>query len=156
MEETKTCSTCKTEKPLNAFTKSKAQKTGYMGYCKACNTERNKRYRKDEATLERACSRVFSYLSRRVKEKGYQLDFDAKFLEELYKKQNGKCSFTGDPLELGSGSRRTLSVDRTNSSLGYLKENVTLVTWEVNNCKQDLSVEEFRELCRKVLLHGKD
>jgi hypothetical protein len=150
----KHCSTCGELKPLELFTSNKSQPSGYMTYCKACNNERNKRYRKSESNLERASKRIFSYLSRRVREKGFELDFDYHFLEELYKRQEGLCAYTKVPLDLQAGTPNTLSVDRVDSSKGYLKTNVKLVTWVVNNCKQDLSLADFRDLCEKVLKNG--
>jgi CRISPR/Cas system Type II protein with McrA/HNH and RuvC-like nuclease domain len=151
---TKVCSTCKVEKSLFDFTANKSQKTGYMTYCKDCNSIRNQKYRKETATVERACKRVFSYLSRRVKEKKLDLDFDVDYLMYLYHKQQGVCVYTGDSLALQSGLYNTLSVDRIDSSKGYIKDNVCLVTWRVNNCKQDLSLKDFHDLCKKVLEHG--
>jgi hypothetical protein len=152
----KHCTTCREFKPLTDFTANKSQESGYMGYCKACNNERNKRYRKQEATLDRACKRVYSYLHRRVRSKGFDLDFDSKYLEELFNVQEGLCAYTGDILELNAGYRNTLSVDRVDSSKGYIKDNVVLTTWEVNNCKQDLSLEDFRSLCERVLKNVSD
>ncbi len=35
----KTCSKCKTEKPLVEFTKNKAKKDGHNGYCKKCQAK---------------------------------------------------------------------------------------------------------------------
>jgi hypothetical protein len=148
------CTTCGTTKPLSEFTANKSKPTGYMTYCKQCNSSRNKRYRQETATVERACKRVYSYLTRRVREKNLDLDFGVDYLMYLFHKQNGLCVYTGDALSLQSGMSTTLSVDRIDSSKGYIKENVCLVTWQVNNCKQDLSVDNFRMLCKKVLDHA--
>ena len=146
----KLCSSCKETKNIVEFTANKSQKTGYMSYCKSCNNARNKKYRSGPNTLERACKRIFAYLQRRTRTKKLELDFTASFLETLYVLQEGKCKYTGDILNLSSNSKKTISVDRVDSSIGYLKTNVVLTTWEVNNCKQDLSFFDFVELCRKV------
>lgn len=152
---TKKCSTCAKEKLICDFTRNKNQPSGYMGYCKDCNNKRNKAYRRDCENLPRACKRVYSYVSRRVRVKGYDVDFGPEFIEELYKLQNGYCAYTGDKLSLQAGLPSTLSLDRIDSALGYTKDNVRLVTWEVNNAKQDRSMEEFVLLCKKVLDNGK-
>ena len=125
-----------------------------MCYCKACNNERNKTYRRDPNNLTRACIRVFGYIKRRSRVKGIELSIDAAFIEELYKLQLGYCAYTGDKLSLQAGLPTTLSVDRVNSGLGYTKDNVKLVTWEVNNIKQDLEMDSFILLCKKVIDHG--
>ena len=147
----KHCSVCKEYKPLEDFTSNKSQLSGKMGYCKACNSERNKKYRQDTKSLPRACKRVYGYLSRRVREKNLELDFEASYLEELYRIQKGLCAYTKEKLEIASGRHNTLSVDRIDSSKGYTKDNVCLTTWRVNNCKQDLSLFDFVELCKKVV-----
>lgn len=147
----KHCVTCGEFKELFDFTANKSQPSGYMGYCKSCNNERNKRYRKNGVTLERACKRIYSYLYRRVRSKGLILNFDAKYLEDLYHIQKGLCAYTNDKLELNAGYSNTLSVDRIDSGKGYEKSNVVLTTWEVNNCKQALSLEQFKSLCEKVV-----
>jgi hypothetical protein len=149
----KHCTTCGEFKTLFEFTANRNQDSGYMGYCKACNNARNKRYRKQEATLQSACKRVYSYLLRRVRVKNFELDFNATHLEKLFEVQNGLCAYTGESLELNAGYSNTLSVDRVNSSKGYTKDNIVLTTWEVNNCKQDLSLERFKALCAKVVEH---
>lgn len=152
----KHCTVCKEFKVLEDFTSNKSQNTGKMGYCKACNNSRNKKYRQDSENLERACKRVYGYLSRRVRDKGFDLDFQYNFLLELYQTQNGKCAYTNEPLEICAGKQNTLSVDRIDSSKGYIKSNVCLTTWRVNNCKQNLSLFDFVELCKKVVENATD
>jgi len=152
----KVCSTCKVEKLLIDFTSNKFMPTGYMTYCKDCNNKRNKRYRGDNTNLTRACKRVFGYLSRRCRVKSMVVDIDYQYIEHLYNLQGGLCAYTKDKLELGSNSNNTLSIDRIDSSLGYIKSNIVLTTWKVNNCKQDLSLQEFKELCKKVIENDKD
>lgn len=44
-----------------------------------------------------------------------------------------------------------LSVDRIDSTKGYSKENVQLVCMAANQMKNDLSMEEFVEMCEAVL-----
>lgn len=151
----KKCSTCSREKPICEFTRNKNQSSGYMGYCKDCNNRRNKLYRRDCESLPRACKRIYGYLSRRARIKGHDVDFGPDFIEELYKLQNGCCAYTGDKLSIQAGLPSTLSLDRIDSSMGYTKSNVMLVTWEVNNAKQDRSMSDFVSLCKKVVDNGK-
>ncbi len=154
LPKTKTCSTCKIEKPIIEFTRNKSQPTGYMCYCKDCNNKRNKKFRRDPNNLKRACARVFSYIARRVRVKNLSIDIDVSFIEHLYNIQGGRCAYTGDNLSLESGLNSTMSVDRVDSSKGYTKDNVKLVTWEVNNMKQSASMKEFLVVCKKVLANA--
>jgi hypothetical protein len=145
------CTVCKEEKDVSLFTSNKNKPNGKMSYCKDCNNDRNKRYRRDSTNVLRACKRVYGYLQRRVRVKNLKIDFDVEFLVEIYEKQEGLCSYTREKLELSSGSHNTLSVDRKDSSRGYTKDNVCLTTWKVNNCKQDLSYEAFVAICKQVV-----
>ena len=145
------CTICKKEKDLRLFTSNKNKPNGKMSYCKECNNDRNKKYRRDSTNLLRACKRVYGYLQRRVRIKNFEVDFGPEFLVFLYEQQQGLCAYTKEPLELSSGSLNTLSVDRKDSSKGYTKDNVCLTTWKVNNCKQDLDYESFVAICKQVV-----
>lgn len=50
--EVKTCSTCKTDKPVSEFGKLAASKDGYLSFCKECNRARNKEYRSSKKTVK--------------------------------------------------------------------------------------------------------
>ena len=82
----------------------------------------------------------------------------AEYLSELYEKQTGLCALSGQAMELAVTSRHLgndshltnkASPDRIDSSRGYVPGNIQLTTWWVNQCKIDLTMEEFRN---KVLL----
>jgi len=83
-------------------------------------------------------------------------------LDEVYKvgeSQNWKCAFTGVDLEFVRGGTNwggkwcnpnSCTIDRIDSSKGYIKGNIQLVTWKVNCIKRDLSDEEFVGICKQV------
>lgn len=76
--------------------------------------------------------------------------------EELWRqflKQNKKCAFTGIVLTFNEAQRDssgTASLDRIDSSKGYVKGNVQWVHKDVNYMKGDLSEEQFLNYCRLV------
>ena len=73
---------------------------------------------------------------------------------EIYKNQKGLCALTGREMThiQGEGRIRTnISIDRIDSNRGYLKENIQLVCADVNKAKQELSISEFKNLCKMVL-----
>ena len=150
----KRCSTCRRRKPLGEFTKNKSQKSGYMCYCKACHNKRNNSVRKDCLSISTACKRLHWYIKNRIRRKNRDLEFGPEFIEELYNLQNGRCAYTGDVLEIRAGFSNTMSVDRIDSSIGYTKDNIRLVTWEVNKAKMDSTMSDFVLLCKKVAKHG--
>ena len=72
----------------------------------------------------------------------------------LWEKQDGKCALTGMQMtyKFYEGRVNTnLSVDRINSTKGYSKDNVQLVCMAANQMKNDLSMEEFINMCESVL-----
>lgn len=78
-----------------------------------------------------------------------------EYLKKLYHQQDGRCFYTRK--EIIPPYRYTrlfdkdiLSVDRIDSSLGYVEGNICLVTKEINMMKQVLSHDRFVELCHTV------
>ena len=78
----------------------------------------------------------------------------------LFRQQNGKCALTGRELfidpqyarhHVGQQSIQTASLDRIDSSRGYIKWNVQWVHVKVNRMKWDLDQDEFVRLCREVV-----
>ena len=77
-------------------------------------------------------------------------DLTIEYLLDLYAQQGGRCFYTGLELSPEANHDRTLSIDRIDSSVGYVKGNVVLCVWDANGMKQDLKQERFIELCHLV------
>lgn len=82
---------------------------------------------------------------------------DMEYLWGLYLKQNKKCALSDVDLHMqkqvlrGKGeSNITASLDRIDSSKGYIKGNVQWVHKDVNKMKQDLNESYFVELCKLI------
>ena len=58
-----------------------------------------------------------------------------KYLWEIYLKQERKCIFTGLNIAFDRGSRGTASLDRIDSSKGYIVGNVQWVHKDINKIK---------------------
>lgn len=87
--------------------------------------------------------------------KGRFLEFniDEKYLWEIYVKQNKKCAYTGIDLHLpetASDKQYNASVDRIDSSKGYIKGNVQFVHKHINIMKNIFSNDYFLNMCKKV------
>jgi hypothetical protein len=68
-----------------------------------------------------------------------------EYLWDLYLKQNKKCALSGLDISLISNknNKQTASIDRIDSSKGYIIGNVQWVHKDVNNIKQDFSLDEL-------------
>lgn len=79
------------------------------------------------------------------------------YLWELFQQQDGKCSLTGWPISFNKTYRtktsKTASLDRIDSTKGYIKGNLQWVHRDVNKLKKNLDDSKFIELCHAVARH---
>lgn len=97
--------------------------------------------------------RVYSYFKMKAKKRDIYFDLSAKFLHELYNKQNKKCALSGDFIycnSLEGHPKGNLSLDRIDSSKPYVSDNVQFVTTDVNFLKNDLTQKELINWCEIV------
>jgi hypothetical protein len=75
-----------------------------------------------------------------------------KYLWNLFLKQNRKCALTGIELIFDSShhDKNTASLDRIDSSKGYIKDNVMWVHKDVNLMKHVFDLDYFIGLCGKI------
>lgn len=95
----------------------------------------------------------------RIKKQGYKrgLEFTCSIEQawELYLIQDGKCSLTGIELTFGvDGGEITASLDRIDSTKGYIEGNIQWVHKYLNWAKRSHSQEYFIELCTLVASHA--
>lgn len=94
-----------------------------------------------------------------IKRRNKECTITTEFLEELWHIQNGLCALTGIEMQLGGNhpTRRInmyrASVDRIDSTIGYIPNNTQLVCAWANLAKTTLSTDEFIYWCRLVCLH---
>jgi hypothetical protein len=72
-------------------------------------------------------------------------------LDKLFENQNRKCVYTKYDLYFGNNKiRGTASLDRIDSSKGYVHDNVQWVHKDVNTIKWDLTHDKFLEICKLI------
>lgn len=86
----------------------------------------------------------YTALKARSKDKGYDFDLTADYIQGLFDACKGLCAQTGIAFDMnlgtkGKGKRNPLrpSVDRIDSTKGYVKDNVRIVLSIVNTMKAD-------------------
>jgi hypothetical protein len=83
--------------------------------------------------------------------RGLKFELELEDIWNLYVEQDGKCALSGLPIGWAEvGQNHTASIDRIDSSYGYLKCNIQLVHKDINFMKQQYSNEYFIELATKV------
>jgi hypothetical protein len=75
-----------------------------------------------------------------------------RYVWRLFLLQQHRCSLTGELLlHRGPRGRSTASLDRIDSSRGYVRGNVQWVHKDVNIIKGTKTQEEFIQMCRRVV-----
>lgn len=91
----------------------------------------------------------------RSKRIGWSYNLSVDFLCALWEEQRGLCAITKMPLSLEKEDSRwnssLVSLDRIDSSKGYLQDNVWLVTSKINYAKGTQTYEEFVGMCKEVV-----
>ena len=83
---------------------------------------------------------------------------NSKILIEILERQNYKCALTGLELTcLRDPNKRygtNASIDRIDSNLGYNIDNIHLVCADINIFKRDMTVDEFVDWCKRVVVYA--
>lgn len=76
------------------------------------------------------------------------------YLGDLLEKQNNKCALTGWDIAISprhGKEETTASLDRIDSSIGYVAGNVQWIHKKVNKMKREYSQSEFVDVCKAVV-----
>ena len=125
-------------------------------YCSSCF--------KEKEVLKELCNKYGSELIEVIRNKLNKVRNNSKSINrefsitvldvmKLYDKQDGKCAVSGIPMTLYSklGAYSTgVSIDRIDSSKGYVKDNIQLVCIIVNTMKTAMSTDEFLNICKVI------
>lgn len=80
-----------------------------------------------------------------------------EYCRKLYEKQGGRCAITGIQLRFGASvkefkqGKSTASLDRIDSSKGYIEDNVQWVHKVINSMKSNMSQLDFIQWCQKIV-----
>jgi hypothetical protein len=153
----KYCSGCATHKPFSGFSKNRVMKDGYANWCKACLKSL---WQKPENLLRRKERRLVNYANTlyvetksraRLSNIEFNLDKEDITIPDV-------CPVLGIPLivSLHGRTNNTPTVDKIIPSKGYVKGNVKVVSWLVNNIKSDCIDPEVFEKIAIYLRRAKD
>ena len=84
------------------------------------------------------------------KDRNLVVEIDRDFLIRMYHDQDGKCALSKLPMEHKWHNLCSISVDRIDSGLGYIRGNVQLVCKWANLAKGSHGNEDFEVLLGKV------
>lgn len=90
---------------------------------------------------------------RSASKRNIEFSVNIEYIWDLYEKQGCKCALSGVPIKFSSlWTMRdgTASLDRIDSSKGYIENNLQWVHKDVNHMKWDLTQADFINYCHKV------
>ena len=129
----------------------------YALQCRQCHlnkrTEHRKTITKTTEVWMKELLRTLKYRSRERCNEECNLNYT--YLYELWVYQNKKCIYTGlelkEPTFYGNGSRYdAASMDRIDSSKGYIMGNVVWCCWGCNIAKLDFQLIDFINRCELI------
>lgn len=85
-----------------------------------------------------------------------ELSIDKEYAWDLFVQQGKKCALSGIPLKFplkAKDKAYNVSLDRIDSSKGYIKGNVQWVHKDINMMKNKLNDEYFINMCKLVALN---
>ena len=159
---TKICSMCGITKTINNF-HWKVFNLRLSAECSACAIERdNVRYSASiHAYVKMLIKNKISDCKRGKRNKFISLNHDTffKIWEQQYEKFGSICPYSGIEMthQRGEGKIGTnASIDRFDSSLGYIPGNVVFCTNLTNSMKLDMDFEEFLVQCQTIAANRVD
>lgn len=158
LAESKKCPHCSTIKLFTEFNNNKATKDGKQRLCRVCDNERlkfnrsnrdtkgySKKYRTERFNdLNFRLRGLLNASKARASSKQREHSITLKDLYDLYPEDN-KCPVFGFELQWNTtGFRETSpSIDRIDSSKGYTKDNIQIISWKANRLKAYATVEDL-------------
>lgn len=85
-----------------------------------------------------------------ARKRNREFSLTKELIIDLLKKQDNKCYYSGEELSLDRKLFNTVSVDRVDPQKGYTEDNVVLCCYRVNVVKNNLTHDDFVELCTKI------
>lgn len=164
---------CGTEKDLATKQLRYYAKLGKTPRCISCsrketflrssNIQESFRARREAAKVGLLSGTFYSHIKQCALARGLSFELSREFLWELIKSQEFRCALSGVEIVLSLERKKsdpnfdiiTASLDRKDSLLGYLPNNVQWVHKKVNRMKSDMPEEEFFRLCSLITSHRK-
>jgi hypothetical protein len=134
---------CFCECGVRSKVRGKCLLSGGSTQCRAC---------KDKSMIseEIVPAFMFNRIKQGSQKRGIDFSISKKYIEKKLIEQNKECALSGLPIEIRSIDGYKASLDRIDSSKGYVEGNVQWVVQEINFMKQSLSENDFVNLCKKV------
>jgi hypothetical protein len=82
--------------------------------------------------------------------KGLEFSLTTPYLTQIWEEQDECCALCGGELGYIGTDWCSASVDRIDSSKGYVEDNVQWVHWRCNDAKSNMSNQDFINMCAAI------
>jgi hypothetical protein len=92
-----------------------------------------------------------------AEKRGLKFSITPKYAWTIFEQQKRACALSGQPIQFGNAWNKSCSasLDRIDSSKGYIRGNIQWLHKDVNIMKRELSDEQFINICQQVVTHRK-
>ena len=143
------------EQPVENFYKRNNNR--YRSRCKRCVSKNVCKYR---STLVGYLKSSFTNAKARAYKYDRAFNISPEYLHELWKTQNGKCAISGKTMtHIIGNDKKTVyspfntSIDRIDSSEGYVKRNIQLICVWIQAAKLDYDLDDFKSWIIDTAFH---
>jgi hypothetical protein len=151
-EVCKWCSRCSSWKPLGLFNAASKSWDGLSGLCRLCAGESNKERYQKYSKVD-SMDAIYRNTKRTAQYRGKEFELTKDQIHELWQRQQGRCHYSGVLMTTELKHPNKVTLDRINSSKGYVLENVVLCAYRVNLMKREMTVSEFTETVDALYRH---
>jgi dUTP pyrophosphatase len=156
--ELKWCNKCTSWLCLNQFNKNKARYDGLSSLCITCVLSRPSAIRSNNKKAINRKTSLEAWLNNRLrikkndsKRSGIACDISIDYLKKQWLAQDGKCYYLHIPLNIGGKNLRTITLERLDSSVGYIEGNVVFASRFANYAKNAAPIDEFYEVLNGIV-----
>lgn len=145
---------CKCKCGTEAYVRVNALQSGLSKGCQCRAIDNRKKQMVCEGELSKT---KFSIIKKSARVRNLEFAVTMKYLWGVFLNQNKKCALTNIKLILTKNNdiNVTASLDRIDSSKGYIEGNVQWVHKDVNRMKQDFDENYFIKICNLVVKNKK-
>ena len=157
---TKTCNRCKEEKLLSEFSLNNSAKDRLQYKCRACDLnyqtqrraenkdeflEYSRKYQRNRRlNFDYRLQMLINASKQRAKLNNREHDIDVEAIKSIYP-VDGCCPIFGIKLEFNEAGFRdnSPSIDRIDSTKGYTRDNIQIISWKANRIKGASSLQDL-------------
>lgn len=105
-------------------------------------------------------SDLYTTIKLNARDRKLDFDLEIEYLWDLFIKQDRKCALSGLDIHLnetcGDKKFKTATLDRIDSSIGYLKGNVQWLHRDINKMKSNFPENYLIKLCELICIKNKN